>query len=141
MLTMPELSTSIPLDASREALRRVLDATPHPAGPDDSRDREILAALIAEWDAEHLRYVSHVRCPACHVTVVHRAFASEHVAHCPSHPAAARLRASIAALRVAPELVAALGGAPVRVDPTLIVVGGGQPEIHTAAILRSTSAA
>lgn len=101
---------------AREALKAIVGSS-GPVGSDHwavAVMTKVLAELatLPDMMSEGVRE----RCRGCHEVSFTAAFATEHFASCPRHPAVARAVAVRSALRLAPSVVEALHLAPIQVD-------------------------
>jgi hypothetical protein len=121
---MPAQLTMIHTDAitparAREALKAVA-ALNQPAAPDHWAVvvlREVLRQFEKARQGKHAQH--EYECPGIGGSFS-AAFASDHLARCPAHFAVQRARAVADAIRLAPEVVAALDLPPVKVDPAVL---------------------
>ncbi len=102
---------------AREALQCIADLTgPVPA---DHWAIVTLSEVLRQFEEALRGEKAHeeTSCPGCQVARFIIPFTTDHLAHCPDHPAVRRARAVRDAVRLAPEVVRSLRLEPVTLDP------------------------
>jgi hypothetical protein len=102
---------------AREALRCIADLTA--PVPTDHWAIVTLSEVLRQFEEAHRGEKAHEQtsCPGCQVARFIIPFTTDHLAHCPGHPAVRRARAVLDAIRLAPEVVRSLRLEPVTLDP------------------------